>query len=96
MAVDVLQSAPSAGTDETHPASLALARCIAQIESVSPQFEMCTGALENRWYAQLGIPAFAYGAGRRDVSHGPDEFIDEAAMRHCAAIYALFAGGQLQ
>lgn len=42
---------------------------------------MCSGVLEIRWYAQLGIPAFAYGAGRLDVSHGPDEFIDEAAMR---------------
>ena len=48
--------------------------------------------LETRWYAQLGIPAFAYGAGRLDVSHGPDEYIDEAAMRRCAAVYALFAG----
>jgi len=26
------------------------------------------------------------------VSHGPDEYIDEAAMRRCAAVYALFAG----
>ena len=47
--------------------------------------------LETRWYAQLGIPAFAYGAGRLDVSHGPDEFIDEAAMGRCAEVYARFA-----
>ena len=40
----------------------------------------------------LGIPAFAYGGGRLDISHGPDEYIDEAAMRRCAAVYALFAG----
>jgi acetylornithine deacetylase/succinyl-diaminopimelate desuccinylase-like protein len=46
--------------------------------------------LETRWYAQLGIPAFGYGAGRLDVSHGPAEYIDEAAMRRCAAVYALF------
>ncbi len=31
-------------------------------------------------------------SSRLDVSHGPDEFIDEAAMRRCAAVYALFAG----
>ena len=94
--VDVLQRAPSAGTDEAHPAAQALARSVAQIESASPQFELCPGVLETRWYAQLGIPAFAYGAGRLDVSHGPDEFIDEAAMRNCAAIYALFAGELLE
>jgi hypothetical protein len=45
--------------------------------------------LETRWYAQLGIPAFGYGAGRLDVSHGPEEYIDEAAMRRCAAVYRL-------
>jgi succinyl-diaminopimelate desuccinylase len=94
--IDVLQTAPSACTDETHPAARALARCIARIENAPPQFELCPGALETRWYAQLGIPAFAYGAGRLDVSHGQHEFIDEAAMRRCGAVYALFAGELLR
>jgi succinyl-diaminopimelate desuccinylase len=89
--VDVLQRSASAATDEAHPTSLALARCIAQVDGVSPRFELCPGSLETRWYAELGIPAFAYGAGGLDVSHGPDEFIDEAAMRRCAAVYAIFA-----
>jgi succinyl-diaminopimelate desuccinylase len=94
--VDVLQRAPSASTEETHPASVALARCVAAIESATPRFELCPGVLETRWYAQLGIPAFAFGAGRLDVSHGPNEFIDEAAMRRCAAVYALFAEEMLR
>jgi acetylornithine deacetylase/succinyl-diaminopimelate desuccinylase-like protein len=92
VAVDVLQRAPSASTDETHPAALALERCVAEVEGAPPRFELCPGVLETRWYVQLGIPAFAYGGGRLDVSHGPDEFIEEAAMRRCAAVYALFAG----
>jgi succinyl-diaminopimelate desuccinylase len=92
VAVDVLQEQPSAGTDERHPAAVALARSVAAVEGAEPRFELCPGVLETRWYAQLGIPAFAYGAGRLDVSHGPDEYIDEAAMRRCAAVYALFAG----
>ena len=62
------------------------------MEGAGPQFEVCPGSLDTRWYAQLGIPAFAYGAGRLDVSHGPGEFIDEAAMARCAAVYARFAG----
>ena len=90
--VDVLQRAPSAGTDDSHPTARTLADCIEQIEGTAARFELCPGTLEIRWYAQLGIPAFAYGGGRLDVSHGPDEFIDEAAMRRCAAVYALFAG----
>jgi succinyl-diaminopimelate desuccinylase len=89
--VEVLQRQPSAATSAEHPAAVALARCAAAVEGEPPRFELCPGVLETRWYAQLGIPAFAYGAGRLDVSHGPDEYIDEAAMRRCAAVYALFA-----
>ncbi len=95
VSVEVLQRAPSASTDESHPTSITLSRCIADVEGTPPRFEMCPGVLETRWYAQLGIPAYAYGAGRLDVSHGPNEFIAEAAMRRCAAVYALFAGEQL-
>jgi acetylornithine deacetylase/succinyl-diaminopimelate desuccinylase-like protein len=90
--VDVLQRAPSASTRQSSPAALALARTIAEVEGAGPRFELCPGVLETRWYAELGIPAFAYGAGRLDVSHGPEEFIDERAMLRCAAVYALFGG----
>jgi succinyl-diaminopimelate desuccinylase len=96
VSIEVLQQAPSASTQERHPAAVALASCITDVEGTAPRFEMCPGVLEIRWYAQLGIPAFAYGAGRLDVSHGPDEYIDEAAMRRCAAVYALFPGQVLQ
>jgi succinyl-diaminopimelate desuccinylase len=89
--VDVLQRAPSAGTAESHPAAVALARCVEQVEGTAPRFELCPGTLEIRWYTQRGIPAFAYGPGRLDVSHGPHEYVDEAAMHRCAAVYARFA-----
>jgi succinyl-diaminopimelate desuccinylase len=90
--IEVLQAQPSGSTDQEHPAARTLARCVEAIEGAGPTFQLCPGVLETRWYSQLGIPAFAYGGGRLDVSHGPDEYIDEAAMRRCAAVYALFAG----
>jgi acetylornithine deacetylase/succinyl-diaminopimelate desuccinylase-like protein len=89
--IDVLQEQPSGSTAATHPAAEALADCVDAVEGTRPAFRMCPGVLDTRWYSQLGIPAFAYGGGRLDVSHGPDEYIDEAAMRRCAAVYALFA-----
>jgi succinyl-diaminopimelate desuccinylase len=92
VSIEILQRQPSAATDRRHPAAVALARSVAAVEGAEPRFELCPGVLETRWYAQLGIPAFAYGAGRLEVSHGPDEYIDEVAMRRCAATYALFAG----
>lgn len=91
VSVDVIQRQPSAGTDPGHPVARTVAACVAQVEGALPSFDVCPGTLDTRWYAQLGIPAFGYGAGRLDVSHGPDEFIDEAAMRRCAVSYALFA-----
>ncbi len=65
---------------------------MAEVEGAPPPFELCPGILETRWYAQLGVPAFGYGPGRLDVSHSPDEHVDEAAMRRCAAVYARYAG----
>ena len=96
VSVDVVQRQPSAATDRRDPAALALETCVRAVEGASPPFELCPGVLETRWYAQLGIPAFAYGAGRLDVSHGPQEFIDEAAMRRCGTVYALFAATALE
>jgi succinyl-diaminopimelate desuccinylase len=89
--VEVLQKQPSGGTDRSHPAAETLARCVEAVEGTEPAFRLCPGVLDTRWYSQLGIPAFAYGPGRLDVSHGPDEYIEERAMLRCAAVYALFA-----
>ena len=89
--IEVLQAQPSGRTDEDHPAAQALARCVEAVEGAAATFRLCPGVLDTRWYSQLGIPAFAFGGGRLDVSHGPDEYIEEAAMRRCAAVYALFA-----
>jgi acetylornithine deacetylase/succinyl-diaminopimelate desuccinylase-like protein len=88
--VEVLQAQPSGSTDEDHPAAQTLARCVAAVEGAT-SFALCPGVLETRWYSQLGIPAFGYGGGALEVAHGPDEYIEEAAMRRCAAVYALFA-----
>jgi succinyl-diaminopimelate desuccinylase len=89
--VEVLQAQPASRTDRAHPVAHALARCVEAIAGAPARFELCPGVLDTRWYAQLGIPAFAYGGGRLDVSHGPDEYIEEGAMRRCAAVYARFA-----
>jgi succinyl-diaminopimelate desuccinylase len=89
--VEVLQAQPASRTDREHPVAHALARCVEAIAGAPARFELCPGVLDTRWYAQLGIPAFAYGGGRLDVSHGPDEYIEEEAMRRCAAVYARFA-----
>jgi acetylornithine deacetylase/succinyl-diaminopimelate desuccinylase-like protein len=52
---------------------------------------MCPGLLEIRYYAALGVPAYAYGPGRLEVAHGPEEFVDLRRIMDCAAVYALVA-----
>lgn len=91
VSIEILQRQPSGSTSADGPMARTLAMSIAEIDGATPVFELCPGILETRWYAQLGVPAFGYGAGRLDVSHGPGEYIDEATMRRCAAVYALFA-----
>lgn len=93
--IDIMQCQPSAVTEQGHPSGRALARCINAVGGDPATFEMCPGVLDTRWYAQLGIPAFGYGAGRLDVSHGPNEYIDETEMRRCAVVYALYANQML-
>jgi succinyl-diaminopimelate desuccinylase len=88
--IEVLQAQPSGVTDPTSPAAQALADVVREVHGAAPAFEQCPGVLDTRWYSQLGIPAFAFGGGRLDVSHGPDEFIDELAMRRCAEVYGRF------
>lgn len=95
VSVQVTQLQPSASTEGRHPAAATLARVVSEVEGAEARFEMCAGILEIRWYAQLGIPAFGYGPGRLDVSHGPDEYVEEAAMRRAAAVYARYAGEML-
>ena len=89
--VDIFQEAPSAGVDEQHPLAQTLARNVALVTGQAPSFALCPGLLETRWYAQHGVPAFAYGPGLLTVSHGPDEYIPIAHLTQAATIYALTA-----
>jgi acetylornithine deacetylase/succinyl-diaminopimelate desuccinylase-like protein len=92
VSVEVTQLAPPADTSAGHPAATLLGRCVADVTGRPASFELCAGCLDTRWYAQLGIPSFGFGPGVFEVSHGPAEYVDEAAMRRVAAVYARFAG----
>jgi len=89
--VEIFQEAPSSGVSKTHSLAQVLARNIEQVTGKAPVFELCPGLLEIRWYAQQGIPAFAYGPGLLTVSHGPDEFVPVENITRVALIYALTA-----
>ena len=89
--VKVLQEGHSCGVSVDHPVAQTLARTVEEVTGTRPAFEMCPGILEIRWYARQGIPAFAYGPGLLDVSHGPDEFIEMERVYEHTLLYALVA-----
>jgi succinyl-diaminopimelate desuccinylase len=94
--VEILQEGKPAGVTEDAPLGLALRKSIERVTGVAPQFEMCPGLLEIRFYAEYGIPAYAYGPGLLTVSHGPNEFVPIDNIVDCAAVYALTAAAMLE
>jgi acetylornithine deacetylase/succinyl-diaminopimelate desuccinylase family protein len=88
---EVLQECHSSGVPEDGPVARALVECIDAVTGSRPEFTMCPGALEIRWYARRGIPAFAYGPDLLDVSHGPHEAVDLESVYRNVLVYALAA-----
>ncbi|HEX6066046.1 MAG TPA: ArgE/DapE family deacylase [Longimicrobiales bacterium] len=93
--VSVLQEASASGSDASAPLGRALARSIRTVTGRDAQFELCPGLLEIRFYAERGMPAYAYGPGLLTLSHGPDEYVSIDRMDECARTYALTAAGVL-
>lgn len=89
--VEVLQEGSAVGVSSDHPIAATLAESIREVTGKPARFEMCPGLLENRFYGEKGIPAFAYGPGLLTVSHGPHEFVPLARIPECAAVYAVTA-----
>jgi len=92
VSIQVNQFAPAADTPLDDHAAQVLGRCVADVTGAPARYELCAGCLDTRWYSALGIPAFGFGAGIFEVSHGPNEYVEEDALRRVAAVYALFAG----
>jgi acetylornithine deacetylase/succinyl-diaminopimelate desuccinylase-like protein len=89
--VEVLQEGESSGVPDDHPVARTLADTIEGVTGERPAFEMCPGILEIRWYARKGIPAFAYGPGLLEISHGPHEAVEVERIFQHTLIYALAA-----
>jgi succinyl-diaminopimelate desuccinylase len=86
--IETLQEGASSGVSEHSALERALALSIQEVTGREAQFELCPGLLETRFYAERGIPAFAYGPGLLTVSHGPNEFVPIDRIVQCASIYA--------
>jgi succinyl-diaminopimelate desuccinylase len=91
ISTEILQEGESYGISSDHELACVLARNIRQLHGYSPEFLMCPGLLETRYYIKKGIPAYAYGPGLLSCAHGHDEFIPVERIYDCAMVYALTA-----
>jgi acetylornithine deacetylase/succinyl-diaminopimelate desuccinylase-like protein len=91
MKIEVLQTGePSTASTETDLAKV-LMHVVAKIKGCTPKFELCPGLCEIRYFNKRGIPAYAYGPGLLEVSHGPEECVRLSDVLDCTAIYVLTA-----
>jgi succinyl-diaminopimelate desuccinylase len=88
---EVFQEGGSAASGEGEALGKALSRSVQVVTGEAACFEMCPGLLETRFYAEAGMPAYAYGPGLLSVAHGPNEYVDLRKVIDCAAVYALTA-----
>jgi len=94
--VETFQEGRPSGASETTLLGRALGAHVREVTGRTPKFEMCPGLLEIRFYAEQGMPAYAYGPGLLSVAHGPKEFVHTDRIVECAAIYARTAATVLR
>jgi acetylornithine deacetylase/succinyl-diaminopimelate desuccinylase-like protein len=95
VSVTIIQEGESSASSMNEPLARMLSEAIVTVTGEEPEAEMCPGLLETRFYAAVGVPAYAYGPGLLSVSHGPREFVRISRMVECAKIYALVAAHHL-
>jgi succinyl-diaminopimelate desuccinylase len=93
--VEFIQEGRPSGSPRRSALGRALQDHVRAVSGKPPRFEMCPGLLEVRFYAELGMPAYAYGPGLLSVAHGPNEFVHVDRVVDCAAVYARVAAAML-
>jgi succinyl-diaminopimelate desuccinylase len=87
----VLQEGDSSTADPNSPLAKTLKDAIRDVRGDSPSMELCPGLCEIRFFNNQGIPAYAYGPGLLEVSHGPEEYVRIPDMLICTEIFILTA-----
>ena len=89
--VEVLQEGESSLANPETQLSSILRQSIKDVAEIMPSFELCPGLCEIRFFNNHHIPAFAYGPGILEVSHGPEEYVRISDVLNSTMIYVLTA-----
>jgi acetylornithine deacetylase/succinyl-diaminopimelate desuccinylase family protein len=86
--VEVLQEASSGAVVDGDGLVASLSAAVEAVTGGSAACRLCPGLLETRFYAEVGVPAVAYGPGELELAHGPEESVSIGRLSECAEIYA--------
>jgi acetylornithine deacetylase/succinyl-diaminopimelate desuccinylase family protein len=88
---EIIQEGESSLANPQNRLEPALQQAIKEIMGKKAPVELCPGLCEIRFFNKRGIPAYAYGPGLLEVSHGPAEYVRISDILDCATIYVLTA-----
>ncbi len=91
MEIELLQEGRASLASLDSPLASALKQSIKDVTENDPSFELCPGLCEIRFFNERGIPAYAYGPGLLEVSHGQEEYVSIREILNCTMVYALTA-----
>ena len=74
----------------------AIDRCVESLRPEMVAFISRHRLREIRFYAEHGMPAYAYGPGLLSVSHGPKEFVNIDRVVDGAPLYARVGSSMLR
>ncbi len=85
--VEWLQKGEASLTPPGSRLATALQKAVKLVEGSTPRFSLCPGVLETRFFVAHGTPGLAYGPGRLDLSHVPEERVSLQAILKVARVY---------
>lgn len=89
--IELLQEGEASIVSLDSPLASTLKQSIKDITEKNPSFELCPGLCEIRFFNNRGIPAYAYGPGLLEISHGQEEYVRIRDILNCTMVYALTA-----
>ncbi|UCE18333.1 MAG: M20 family metallopeptidase [Gemmatimonadota bacterium] len=87
----VFQEGSASYTNEDEPLCQILSQVVGSVKGRKPEFFLCPGLLETRFFVETGIPAVIFGPGLLEEAHGPNEFVSIDDIFDCIEIFALTA-----
>jgi succinyl-diaminopimelate desuccinylase len=90
--LEVIEERPPTETPQDEPLVGAMAKALAYLTSEEPRYNGVPGATDGTFLsAWAGIPIVTTGAGKREIPHHADEWVDEEELLATCKLYAATA-----